>query len=103
MRKPTFCICESKDADQLRGSQKAEQCLCFRYIDSTIPLLPKSEISSLKPSSVAVQPGLSGFKFNFFDNLLKLASDTVFNLLNLTVDVPFLNHIQFYAVLKPFQ
>ena len=30
---------------------------CFRYIDCTIPLLPKSEISSLEPS-VAVQPGI---------------------------------------------
>ena len=36
----------------------AEQSLCFFYIDSTIPLLPKSEISSLYPSSVEVQPGL---------------------------------------------
>ena len=27
--------------------QEADQCLCFRYTDSTIPLLPKSEISSL--------------------------------------------------------
>ena len=34
------------------------QRFCFRYMDSTIPLLPKSEISSLKPSSVAVQLGL---------------------------------------------
>ena len=25
----------------------ADQCLCFRYLDTTIPLLPKSEISSL--------------------------------------------------------
>ena len=32
--------------------------LCFCYIDRIIPLLPKSEISSLWPSSVAVQPGL---------------------------------------------
>ena len=47
MRKPTFCICENKDADQLRGNRKADQRLCFRYIDSTIPLLSKSEISSL--------------------------------------------------------
>ena len=37
----------------------------------------------------------AGFKFNFFDNLLKLASDIVFNLLNLMVDMHFLNHIQF--------
>ena len=58
MRKPTFCICENKDADQLRGNRKADQRLCFRYIDSTIPLLSKSEISSLNPLSVAVQPGL---------------------------------------------
>ena len=58
MRKPTFCICENKDADQLRGNREADQRLCFRYIDSTIPLLSKSEISSIYPSSVAVQPGL---------------------------------------------
>ena len=47
MRKPVFCICENKDADQLRGNREADQRLCFRYIDSTISLLPKSEISSL--------------------------------------------------------
>ena len=47
MRKPTFCICENKDADQLRRGREADQHLCFRYIDSTIPLLSKSEISSL--------------------------------------------------------
>ena len=58
MRKPTFCICENKDADQLRGNREADQHLCFRYIDSAIPLLSKSEISSLYPSSVAVQSGL---------------------------------------------
>ena len=58
MRKPVFCICENKDADQLRSNCAADQRLCFRYTDSTIPLLPKSEISSLWPSSVAVQPGL---------------------------------------------
>ena len=58
MRKPGFCICENKDADQLRGDREADQRLCFRYTDSTIPLLLKSEISSLSPSSVVVQPGL---------------------------------------------
>ena len=47
MRKPGFCICENKDADQLRGNREADQRLCFRYLDSTIPPLPKSEISSL--------------------------------------------------------
>ena len=44
MRKPDFCICKNKDADQLRGNREADQRLCFRYIDSTIPLLSKSEI-----------------------------------------------------------
>ena len=47
VRKPAFCICENKDADQLRGNREADQRLCLRYIASTIPLLPKSKISSL--------------------------------------------------------
>ena len=42
-----FCICENKGADQLRGNREAGQRLCFRYTDSTIPLLSKSEISCL--------------------------------------------------------
>ena len=42
MRKPAFCICENKDADQLRGNREADQRLCFSYTDSTIPLLPTS-------------------------------------------------------------
>ena len=58
MRKPAFCICENKDADQLRGNREADQRLCFRSTYSTIPQLPISEISSFKPSSVVVQPGL---------------------------------------------
>ena len=47
VRKPDFCICEKKDADQLRGNREADQRLCFRYTYSTIPLLPIYEISSL--------------------------------------------------------
>ena len=60
MRKPAFHICENKDVDQLRSNREADQLLCFRYTDSTIPLLPNSEISSLSPSSVTVQPDLCG-------------------------------------------
>ena len=56
MRNPTFCICENKDADQLRCNREAYHRLCFRYIDSAISILSESEISSLWPSSVAVQP-----------------------------------------------
>ena len=58
MGKPTICIGENKDADQLRGNREADQRLCFRYSDSTIPLLLKSEISSLQLFSVLVQAGL---------------------------------------------
>ena len=36
MRKPYFCLCSNCEADQR---------LCFRYSDSTTPLLPKSEFS----------------------------------------------------------
>ena len=46
MKKPFFCICENKDADQFSGNHEADQCLCFHHTDSTIPLLSKSEISS---------------------------------------------------------
>ena len=47
MRKTAFSICETKDADQLGGKRAADQRLYFLYIDSTIPILPESEISSL--------------------------------------------------------
>ena len=64
MRKAAFCICVNKGADQLHGADQlqgnhaADQHLCFRYTYSTIPLLPKSEISSLQPFPVVEQPGL---------------------------------------------
>ena len=48
-------ICEIKGADQLRGNRTADQRLCFRYICNTIPLLTKTEMSSILPSSVAVK------------------------------------------------
>ena len=49
MKKPAFCIGESKGTDQLRGNQgdqhnhAADLPLCFRYID----LIPKSDGSKL--------------------------------------------------------
>ena len=46
VRKLDFCLGENKGADQLRGNREADQRLCFRYTDSTISLLLKSEISS---------------------------------------------------------
>ena len=44
MRKPDFRICENKDVDQLLGHREADQRICFRYTDATIPLLSNSEI-----------------------------------------------------------
>ena len=57
-KKPAFWICEYKGTDQLCGNCAGDQRLCFHYIDSTISLFPKSETSSLLPSSAVVQPGL---------------------------------------------
>ena len=44
---PAFCICENKSAGQLHGNRAADQHLSFLNIDSTIPIIPESEISSL--------------------------------------------------------
>ena len=41
MGKPTICLGENKGADQLHGNREADQRLCFRYSDSTLPLLLK--------------------------------------------------------------
>ena len=62
MRKSAFCICENKGADQLRGIHEADQCLCFRYTDSTNLLLPKSTFQASSHllwlnSLVCVGPG----------------------------------------------
>ena len=47
MRKPAFCICENKDADQLRSNREADQRLCFHYIKLFHYLLnPKFQTSS---------------------------------------------------------
>ena len=58
MGKPTICIGENKGADQLRGNREADQHLCFRYSDSTVPPLLNSKISSFWLSSVAVHASL---------------------------------------------
>ena len=53
-----MCIGENKDADQLRGNREADQRLCFRYMDSSIPPLLNSKISSFYLFSMTVQAGL---------------------------------------------
>ena len=47
IRKPTICMCKTKGSDQLCSNCTADQRLCFSYIDSTIPFLLLSKISSL--------------------------------------------------------
>ena len=52
MRKPAFCICEYKDADQLRGNREADQRLFFfakRIIQSLFFRDPKFQASSHFP------------------------------------------------------
>ena len=87
MRKLAFCICENKDADQLRGNREADQRLCFRFTDSTIPLLPIYEIPSIWPFSVAVKSVLcrtwsETLKTGFLTTRLILAFAVIFGVLN---------------------
>ena len=50
MRKPTICIGENKGVHQLVSNCEADQSLCFRYMDSTIPLL--SKFINIKPLTI---------------------------------------------------
>ena len=56
MRKQTFCICENKDADQLRGNREADQRLCFRYIDSPDSLVVRASASGSEGRGFAPRP-----------------------------------------------
>ena len=58
MRKPEFCLCENKGADQLCSNCTADLRLCFRYTDSTFSLLLILKLSRFYVSSVTVQAGL---------------------------------------------
>ena len=56
MRKHAFAY--MKPRGQLRSSGTADQCLCFHYIDNTIPLLPKIQQKVNKahiPPAVAIR------------------------------------------------
>ena len=58
MEKPDFCLCENKDADQLCSNCTADQRLCFRYTDSTIPLLLIAKTSNVCFFSETVRTAL---------------------------------------------
>ena len=80
MGKPTICIGENKDADQLRGNRKADQRLCFRYLDSTIrnfKLLALSFACTARFESDLFGNHIVGFPtrwLNFSDGYLVLQS-----------------------------
>ena len=62
VRKPTICLCENKDADQLRGNREADQRFVFatRIVQSLFFLNPKFQASShllCLYSPVCVGPG----------------------------------------------
>ena len=58
VRKPAFCIVETKAQISCTVVTAQHQHPCFCFIDSTIPLrvLPRYKISTLQPSPEAVQP-----------------------------------------------
>ena len=87
VRKPDFCICENKAADQLCGNRTADQRLCFGYTDSTIPLLPKFQASShllWLYSPVCVGPGRKPPKTGF------LTTRLIFLIFGINIDCEYL-------------
>ena len=59
MRKPVYAICEQKGADEPARARILISTFVVRYLDSIIPLVSISKISSLYLASVAAQAGLS--------------------------------------------
>ena len=58
MGKPTICFYRKQRRRSALRYREADQRFCFRYMDSAIPLIPKSEILSFWPLSVHAQAGL---------------------------------------------
>ena len=71
MRKPDFCLCKNKGADQLCSNCTADQRLCFLYSDSTILILFKSKISSFYPISETVEVGNPKVRFFYVAAYMK--------------------------------
>ena len=46
LRKPDFCICKNKGADQMCSNCTADQCFCFCCMDSIVPFLLEYKILS---------------------------------------------------------
>ena len=58
MRKPVYAICEQQRCRSACASAQSDQHLVVRCLDSIIPLVSISEISSLYLAAVAEQAGL---------------------------------------------
>ena len=58
MRKPALTICEQQRRRSDCASAQSDQRLCFRCLDSIVPLVSISEISRLYLASVAEQAGM---------------------------------------------
>ena len=59
MRKPVFATCEQQRADQPEHPRSPISAFVVRCLDSILPLVSVSEISSLYLASVAELAGLS--------------------------------------------
>ena len=59
MGKPVFATCEQQSRRSACASPQSDQHLCFRFLDSIIPLLAIPEISSFYLISVLKQASLS--------------------------------------------
>ena len=59
MRKPVYAICEQQGRRSVAHPRSLISAIVVRCLDSTIPLVSISKISSLYLASVAAQAGLS--------------------------------------------
>ena len=71
MRKPAVCICENKDADQLRGECAADQRLCFRYTGVHSNRLGKVVLMSTH--NICFYEDLTKITFQLLSNIIKYA------------------------------
>ena len=75
MIKPDFCLGENKATDQLRSDCDADQRLCLRYTDNTIPPLliskikKKSKVIAIFCSCIARLADLVGNPENRFSRV----------------------------------
>ena len=71
-RKSAFSIYKNEDTDKLHGNCTADQCLCFHYIGSTIPQLPKFQAIFCNCTAQIVSDLVGNPKTGFFMTWLKL-------------------------------